>query len=121
MVFEFIDGEPVARLDHKADGTPRVPDGAVYFTFQQALARYPGVRDLLPDSAPAEAPPPASDEQRRLMRSLYPELADDALLEEFLALCRERNLSGLVGQVRPKVVVEAGGARHVELMMGIEG
>src|SRR4051812_10395273 len=62
-----------------------------------------------------------SIENVKFLRARYPELDNDELLEEFRMLCEERRLSAVLGQVMPKILVDDKGARHVELMMCIEG
>jgi phage recombination protein Bet len=138
MIFQIIDGEPVPRLPRAADGAPRVPDGATYFTLEQAAERsgrsrehlrvlwqstfeelFPGASELF---APAAVQPPGrAAELAYLRRTMFPELADDEMFEAFLFLCGSRGLNPWCGQVRPKILVNDDGSRRVELMLCIEG
>jgi phage recombination protein Bet len=64
---------------------------------------------------------PATPGYASLRQSMFPELADDALFDSFILMCRARGVNPWCKQVRPKVLVDDTGARRVELMLCIEG
>lgn len=88
--------------------------GPVYELPQNAARS--GLENLLVETAP-----PPSKEMATLRAMMFPELADDALFDAFLALCKARGLNPWCRQVRPKIMTDEGGSRRVELMLSIEG
>jgi hypothetical protein len=91
MLFEFISGEPVARLPRAKDGTPRLPDGVTLFSIDQAAAKsgksvdelravwaatfdelFPGAREIIAPAPTAGAAAPA--DHRGPVRKMFPEV-----------------------------------------------